>query len=58
MQQSLYDQDLCGWATQTARLVREQRFAEIDAINLAEELESMGKTELLDLEFYPGTQGP
>ncbi|WP_295454424.1 DUF29 domain-containing protein [uncultured Thiodictyon sp.] len=50
MQQSLYDQDLYGWATQTARLVRERRFSEIDAINLAEELESMGKTELRSLE--------
>ncbi|WP_295393349.1 DUF29 domain-containing protein [uncultured Thiodictyon sp.] len=50
MQQSLYDQDLYGWATQTARLVRERRFSEIDAVNLAEELESMGKTELRSLE--------
>ena len=50
MQAYLYDQDLYGWAMQTARLVREQRFSEIDSINLAEELESMGKSELRTLE--------
>jgi hypothetical protein len=50
MQQSFYDRDLYAWAMETARLVREGRFAEIDAIHLAEELESMGKTELRALE--------
>jgi hypothetical protein len=50
MQQSLYDQDLYAWAMETARLVRERRFAEIDAVHLAEELESMGKTELRAVE--------
>ena len=50
MQAPLYDQDLYAWAMQTARLVREQRFSEIDSINLAEELESMGKSELRTLE--------
>ncbi|WP_295606148.1 DUF29 family protein, partial [uncultured Lamprocystis sp.] len=43
---SLYDQDLYSWAMQTARQVRERQFAEIDCVHLAEELESMGKTEL------------
>ncbi len=50
MPASLYDQDLYSWAMQTARQVREQRFAEIDCVHLAEELESMGKTELRALE--------
>lgn len=50
MQPSLYDQDLYSWAMQTARLVREKRFSEIDATCLAEELESTGKTELRALE--------
>lgn len=50
MQQSAYNQDLYAWAMETAGLVRERRFAEIDAVHLAEELESMGKTELRALE--------
>ena len=50
MQPSLYDQDLYTWAMQTARMVREKRFSEIDCASLAEELESMGKTELRALE--------
>ncbi|MBV5272951.1 MAG: DUF29 domain-containing protein [Lamprocystis purpurea] len=50
MSASLYDQDLYSWAMQTARQVREHRFAEIDCVHLAEELESMGKTELRALE--------
>jgi hypothetical protein len=50
MSDLLYDRDLYGWAFETARLVRERRFAEVDSIHLAEELESMGKTELRSLE--------
>jgi hypothetical protein len=50
MQQQLYDQDLYAWAMETARLVREGRFDEIDTVHLAEELESMGKTEHRALE--------
>jgi len=50
MQQSLYDQDLYAWAMQTARMVREKRFDELDLEHLAEELESMGKSELRALE--------
>ncbi len=50
MQQPLYDQDLYAWAMETARLIREGRFAEIDTVHLAEELESMGKTEQRALE--------
>ncbi len=46
----LYEQDLYGWATETARLLREGRFAEIDRIHVAEELESMGKSERRALE--------
>ena len=50
MQDSLYDQDLYAWATYSARMVRERRFDELDLEHLAEELESMGKTELRALE--------
>lgn len=45
-----YDQDLFAWAMHTARLVRERRFDELDALHLAEELESMGKSEQRALE--------
>jgi len=50
MQPSLYEQDLYKWAMHSARLLREKRFSEIDIVHLAEELESMGKTELRALE--------
>lgn len=45
-----YEEDLYGWAMQTARLVRDGRYEEIDALHLAEELESMGKSERRALE--------
>ncbi|UHD15745.1 DUF29 domain-containing protein [Thiocapsa bogorovii] len=50
MSQTLYDQDLYDWSMQTARLLREGRYAEIDALHLAEEVESMGKSERRALE--------
>jgi hypothetical protein len=50
MQDSLYDHDLYRWAMETARLVRAGRFGEVDIVHLAEELESMGKTERRALE--------
>jgi hypothetical protein len=40
-----YEQDLYEWAVENARLLRERRFSEIDAANIAEELEDMGKSE-------------
>jgi hypothetical protein len=45
MSQTLYDRDLFDWSMQTARLLREGRYAEIDRLHLAEEVESMGKSE-------------
>lgn len=45
-----YERDLYAWSMETATLVREGRFAEIDAASLAEEIESMGKSELRALE--------
>lgn len=50
MQPSLYDEDLYAWATETARMVRERQFHALDIEHLAEELESMGKSELRALE--------
>lgn len=50
MQSDLYDQDLYAWAMSTARMVRDGRFDALDREHLAEELESMGKSELRALE--------
>lgn len=50
MPSSLYDRDLYDWAMQSARLVRERRFSELDLEHLAEELESRGKSEVRALE--------
>jgi Domain of unknown function DUF29 len=40
-----YDSDGYGWAMAQAALIRERRFNELDIDNLAEEIESMGKSE-------------
>jgi len=50
MRESIYDQDFYRWATETAGLVRERRFSEVDCIHLAEELDAMGKSERRALE--------
>jgi len=50
MQPSLYDQDLYAWAMRSARLLREGRLDELDREHLAEEIESMGRSELRALE--------
>ena len=49
----LYDEDFYAWAMKTAGLLRQRRFAEIDIVHLAEELEDMGKRERRALESYP-----
>src|SRR6202051_632405 len=47
--QHLYDQDFYAWANQQAALLRDGRFAEADMAHIAEEIESMGKTEKREL---------
>ncbi len=42
---SLYDTDFFVWCNEQARLVRERRFDELDIENVAEELESMGRSD-------------
>jgi hypothetical protein len=42
---SLYEKDFYEWSMKTADLVRSGKFAEIDTDNLAEELESLGRSE-------------
>jgi uncharacterized protein DUF29 len=40
-----YDEDFFAWTQQQARLLRDGDLADIDAQNLAEEIESMGKSD-------------
>lgn len=41
----LYETDFYNWLSENARLLRSGRLSEIDVLNIAEELESMGKSE-------------
>ena len=47
--QRLYDQDFYAWANEQAGLLRDGRFSEADMEHIAEEIESMGKTEKREL---------
>ncbi len=40
-----YEEDFYAWALNNADLLRQGRFTEIDVDNIAEELESMGRSE-------------
>ncbi len=42
---SEYNRDFYSWLMKNAKLMREKKFSEIDVENLAEEIESMGKSE-------------
>lgn len=46
---SEYQTDFYAWLMDNARLLREQKFTEIDAEHIAEELEAMGKSEKREL---------
>lgn len=68
---SQYETDFYAWALETAKLIRAHKFAEIDVENVAEEIESMGRSErhelvsrlvilichILKWHFQPGRQG-
>jgi hypothetical protein len=41
---SVYDQDFYAWAMENAELLKQKKFEEIDIDNIAEEIESMGKS--------------
>jgi Domain of unknown function DUF29 len=47
--QDEYNKDFYAWALHSAELIREGKFSELDVENLAEELESMGKSERREL---------
>ncbi len=68
---TLYDQDFYAWANEQAALLRAGRLSEADIEHVAEEIESMGKTEkrelanrltvlllhLLKWQYQPGRRG-
>lgn len=49
MNNSLYDRDFYAWANEQADLLRAGRLAEADIENIAEEIESMGRSEKREL---------
>ena len=44
-----YESDFCAWASEQAALLRQRRFGELDVENIAEELESLGRSEKREL---------
>jgi Domain of unknown function DUF29 len=48
-ERSLYDRDFYSWAMQQADLLRERRLDELDVENVAEEIESSGRSEAKEL---------
>jgi hypothetical protein len=46
---TLYDQDFYAWANEQAALLRAGKLSEADLEHIAEEIESMGKTEKREL---------
>jgi Domain of unknown function DUF29 len=45
----LYHQDFYAWALRSAKLLRQGKFKEIDVEHIAEEIESMGKSDKREL---------
>ena len=50
IQKPLYEQDYYQWLTQTAKLLKEKKFTQLDLENLIEEIESLGKSEKRAIE--------
>jgi hypothetical protein len=49
MKHSLYDRDFHAWANEQAALLRSGKLAEVDIENVAEEIESIGRSEKREL---------
>ncbi len=49
-QETLYNQDYYQWLIQTAKLLKEKEFTQLDLENLIEEIESLGKSEKRAIE--------
>jgi len=68
---TLYERDFYAWANEQAEMLRAGKFSEADIEHIAEEIESMGKTEkrelanrltvllshLLKWQYQPGRRG-
>ena len=54
MATTLYEQDYHAWAQETAQLIRQGRFLEVDVEHLAEEIEDMGASRERELESRLG----
>jgi len=50
MSASLYDRDFYAWTTEQAALLRSGRLSSADVAHIAEEIESMGRSEQQQLE--------
>lgn len=71
MSNTLYDRDFYAWANEQAALLRAGKLEQADVANIAEEIESMGRSEkrelinrltvlflhLLKWQFQPGLRG-
>jgi hypothetical protein len=49
-QENLYHQDYYQWLIQTAKLLKEKEFTQLDLENLIEEIESLGRSEKRAIE--------
>jgi hypothetical protein len=47
---ALYDEDLYAWCNEQARLLRAGEFSRLDVENLAEELESIGRSDRREID--------
>lgn len=47
--QKIYDKDFYSWAMENANLLRQEKFSELDIEHIAEELESMGRSDKREL---------
>jgi ParB-like chromosome segregation protein Spo0J len=47
---NLYDRDYYLWLSHTANLISEGKFSEVDAVNLIEEIQDMGRSEKRAIE--------
>jgi len=47
---SLYDTDFLVWTAESARLLRERRFTDIEVDNVAEEIEDLGRYQKREVE--------
>lgn len=50
MTSTLYEKDFCAWTMQTVKALRERAFDNLDIDHLAEEVESMGKSDFRELK--------